>query len=231
MQRFIAWVASAYARTRLTDATSGFRIAGPRAVEVFAKHYPVEFLGDTVESIVLATRQGLRVREIPVVMDERSGGAPSQSVFRATMYTGRILFILGLASIRSVPPQLRGLRREGGRGVGMTPQVLAIIMAVALLFAVILLVRSYVLPEKYAVIWIIASVAVIVLSAWPGLLNAVSSFFGISQSINLLFVGGFFVILLLLMQISLELAKTRDELRRVVQRIALEQEERAGDDD
>ncbi len=113
----------------------------------------------------------------------------------------------------------------------MTPQVLGIIMAVALLFAVILLVRSYVLPEKYAVIWIIASVAVIVLSAWPGLLNAVSSFFGISQSINLLFVGGFFVILLLLMQISLELAKTRDELRRVVQRIALEQEERAGDGD
>ncbi len=112
VQRFIAWVASAYARTRLTDATSGFRIAGPRAVEVFAKHYPVEFLGDTVESIVLATRQGLRVREIPVVMNERSGGAPSQSVFRATMYTGRILFILGLASIRSVPPQLRGVRRK-----------------------------------------------------------------------------------------------------------------------
>ncbi len=38
-------------------------------------------------------------------MNERAGGAPSQSVFRATMYTGRILFILGLASIRSVPPR------------------------------------------------------------------------------------------------------------------------------
>lgn len=112
VQRFIARVVSLYARTRLTDATSGFRIAGPRAVEVFARHYPVEWLGDTVESIVLATRQGLTVREIPVVMNERAGGAPSQSVFRATMYTARILFILGLASIRSVPPQLRTLRRK-----------------------------------------------------------------------------------------------------------------------
>lgn len=112
VQRLIARVASAYARTRLTDATSGFRIAGPRAVAVFAQYYPVEWLGDTVESIVLATRQGLRVRELPVGMNERVGGVPSQSVLRATLYTGRILFILGLASIRSVPPQVRGMRRR-----------------------------------------------------------------------------------------------------------------------
>lgn len=111
VQRFIARVASIYARTRLTDATSGFRIAGPRAVAVFAEHYPVEWLGDTVESIVLATRQGLRVREIPVGMNERAGGEPSQSVLRASMYTARILLILGLATIRSVPPQLRRGRR------------------------------------------------------------------------------------------------------------------------
>lgn len=109
IQRFIAKVASVYARTRLTDATSGFRIAGPRALAVFSQHYPVEWLGDTVESIVLATRQGLSVSEIPVGMNERAGGVPSQSVFRATLYTGRILLILGLASIRSVPPQIKEL--------------------------------------------------------------------------------------------------------------------------
>lgn len=112
VQRFISRVVSAYARIRITDATSGFRIAGPRAIKVFAEHYPVEWLGDTVESIVLAVRQGLSVREVPVVMNERAGGVPSQSVYRATLYTGRILFILGLASIRSVPPQLRALRRQ-----------------------------------------------------------------------------------------------------------------------
>lgn len=110
IQRFIAVVASAYARTKLTDATSGFRIAGPRALAVFSEHYPVEWLGDTVESIVLATRQGLTVSEIPVGMNERAGGVPSQSVFRATLYTGRILLILSLASIRSVPPQIRALK-------------------------------------------------------------------------------------------------------------------------
>ena len=59
--------------------------------------------------------QHLTVAEIPVTMNERAGGTPSQSVFRATLYTGRILFILGLASIRSVPPQLRALRRANER--------------------------------------------------------------------------------------------------------------------
>lgn len=113
----------------------------------------------------------------------------------------------------------------------MTPQILAIAMAVVLFIAVIMLLRSYVLPEKYAVLWIVASVVAIVLSAWPGLLDAVSAFFGIAESINLLFVGAFFVIFLLLMQVTLELARTRDELRKVVQRLALELEKRHPDDD
>ena len=95
----------------------------------------------------------------------------------------------------------------------------------------ILLLRSYVLPEKYAVLWLVASVAGIVLSAWPALLDTISDFFGIEQPINLLFVGAFFVILLLLMQISLELARTRDELRKVVQRLALDIEKSSKDSD
>ena len=64
VQRLISWVVSAYARTRITDATSGFRIAGPRALAVFSEHYPVEWLGDTVESIVMAARQSLTDRKI-----------------------------------------------------------------------------------------------------------------------------------------------------------------------
>lgn len=113
----------------------------------------------------------------------------------------------------------------------MTPQILAIVMAVVLLLAVLALLRSYVLPEKYAVLWLAASIIAIVLSAWPDLLKAVSDFFGIAQPINLLFVGAFFVIVLLLMQVTLELARTRDELRRVVQRLALDVEKAKDSDE
>lgn len=113
----------------------------------------------------------------------------------------------------------------------MTPQVLAIAMSIVLLVVVILLLRSYVLPEKYAVIWLLAAIAAIVVSGWPGLLDAIARFFGIASAINLLFVGAFFIVFLLLMQVSLELAKTRDELRKAVQKLALELEKRPRNDD
>lgn len=107
----------------------------------------------------------------------------------------------------------------------MSPQILAIILSVVFLISVLLLLRFYFLPEKYAVIWLVAAIVSIVLSVFPSILEAVSRFFGISQPINLLFFAAFFVVLLLLMQLSLELARTRDELRRVVQRNAVDLEE------
>lgn len=107
----------------------------------------------------------------------------------------------------------------------MNPQILAIVLSVVVLVVVLVLLRFYFLPEKYAVLWLVAAVAAIVLSIFPGILNAISNFFGISQPVNLLFFAAFFIVLLLLMQLSLELARTRDELRRVVQSIAIEIEE------
>lgn len=110
----------------------------------------------------------------------------------------------------------------------MTPQqILAIVLSVIVLVVVLLLLRSYFLPEKYAVTWLLAALVAIVLSVFPQILNTVAGFFGIAQPINLLFVGGFFVVLLLLMQLSLDLARTRDELRKAVQKLALQAEERS----
>ena len=107
----------------------------------------------------------------------------------------------------------------------MNPQILAIVLSVVMFVVVLVLLRFYFLPEKYAVIWLVAAVVAIVLSVFPGILDAVSGFFGISQPINLLFVAGFFIVLLLLMQLSLEIARTRDELRKVVQSLAIDVEE------
>lgn len=113
----------------------------------------------------------------------------------------------------------------------MNPQVLAIVLSVIMLVVVLVLLRFYVLPEKYAVIWLVAAVVAIVLSVFPGILDTISGFFGISQPINLLFVAGFFIVLLLLMQLSLELARTRDELRKVVQNLAIDLEENSHRDE
>lgn len=88
------------AGTRLTDTTSGFRAADRRAVGLFARHYPAEYLGDTVESLVMAVRAGLVVRQMPVDMRLRTTGSPSQSAVRAGAYLLRAILALGLARVR-----------------------------------------------------------------------------------------------------------------------------------
>ncbi len=99
----LARVLSRFAHTRLTDVTSGFRAADRKAIEVFAAHYPVEYLGDTVESLVIALRAGCDVAQVPVAMRERAGGRASQSSFWAAVYLLRAVAALLLALVRSWP--------------------------------------------------------------------------------------------------------------------------------
>lgn len=89
--------------TSISDATSGFRASGPRAVRLFASHYPAEYLGDTVESLVIARKVGLTVTQVPVGMRVRSGGRASQGVLAATVYLGRASAALVLALVRRWP--------------------------------------------------------------------------------------------------------------------------------
>lgn len=98
--RMLAAVLSRVCRTTLTDTTSGFRAADRRAIALFAQHYPAEYLGDTVESLVIAARAGLAVREVPVRMRVRQGGVASQSPLRATLYLGRAGLALYVALAR-----------------------------------------------------------------------------------------------------------------------------------
>jgi glycosyltransferase involved in cell wall biosynthesis len=99
----LARVLSSIANTRLTDTTSGFRASGPRAVRLFAETYPAEYLGDTIEALVIAARSGLTIRQIPVVMRPRAGGVPSHNPFRSATYLSRATLALVFALIRPRP--------------------------------------------------------------------------------------------------------------------------------
>ncbi|WP_336645095.1 glycosyltransferase family 2 protein [Microbacterium sp. USHLN186] len=98
--RFLAAVISRVARTPLTDVTSGFKVAGPRAVELFADEFPAEYLGDTIEALVIASRAGLRIRQIPVAMRVRQAGAPSHRPIKAAVYLVRACAAFSLAMLR-----------------------------------------------------------------------------------------------------------------------------------
>jgi len=105
--RVLARAVSSVARTRLTDVTSGFKAMGPRALRLFAETYPAEYLGDTVEALVIGARAGLRIEQTPVAMRPRQGGEPSHNPFRAAIYLGRasVAFLLALTRRRTTIPQ------------------------------------------------------------------------------------------------------------------------------
>jgi glycosyltransferase involved in cell wall biosynthesis len=92
--KMLSWSLSRICDTQLTDTTSGFKALGPRAIDLFIERYPAEYLGDTVEALVIASRRGLRVTQVPVAMRNRAGGQPSQSPAKSAVYLGRALIAL-----------------------------------------------------------------------------------------------------------------------------------------
>ncbi|KFF58301.1 glycosyl transferase family 2 [Cryobacterium sp. MLB-32] len=97
---FLATILSRIVKSPLTDTTSGFRASGPKAVAIFAKQYPAEYLGDTIETLVIAARAGCSVKQVPVAMRPRAGGTPSHNPFKAGAYLGRAFLALLFAVMR-----------------------------------------------------------------------------------------------------------------------------------
>lgn len=101
----LAWTISRISGTRLTDVTSGFRAANTKAMRQYVDHYPAEYLGDTIDSLVVAIRSGCTVQQVGVSMRERQGGAPSHDPVKAAIYLGRsgLALIFALTRKKSEP--------------------------------------------------------------------------------------------------------------------------------
>lgn len=96
----LARVVSRVGKHQLTDVTSGFRAAGPRAIQQYVRYYPAEYLGDTLDSLVAALHAGLTVTQVPVAMRARQHGSPSQGPLGSTVYLLRSVFALTVAVLR-----------------------------------------------------------------------------------------------------------------------------------
>lgn len=95
--RYLSWFLRLRCRAHVTDPTSGFRVAGRRAIELFAANYPSDY--PEPEAIALATRHGLRVEEVPVVMRERQHGTSSIGPARTLYYLIKVSLALLLLPV------------------------------------------------------------------------------------------------------------------------------------
>lgn len=101
--KFLAFTLSKVCKTPLTDTTSGLRASGPAAIALFAENYPAEYLGDTIEALVIAAKNGLRITQVPVAMRERAGGEPSNNPFKAAIHLGRATTAVFFSLLRPAP--------------------------------------------------------------------------------------------------------------------------------
>lgn len=109
--KLLSFILSKTVGTRLTDTTSGFKAHGPNAVSVFARDFPAEYLGDTIESLVIGSRANLKVSQVAVEMRERQGGTPSQNPMKSALYLARAFMALAIAYLR---PRSRPTPNSGG---------------------------------------------------------------------------------------------------------------------
>ncbi|TAP45911.1 glycosyltransferase family 2 protein [Arthrobacter sp. S39] len=100
----LARVISMVARAELTDVTSGFRAANERALHQYIDHFPAEYLGDTIDSLVVAIKSGCTVTQVPVEMKVRQAGTPSTGPLKSAIYLARSGLVLCFALARRKTP-------------------------------------------------------------------------------------------------------------------------------
>lgn len=103
----------------------------------------------------------------------------------------------------------------------MPAMIFVLVVAFLVVFLVLRLLRSRALREKYAALWVIVGVAVVVLVAFPGLLGIAASLMGFAVPSNLLFLLAIVLLLGVSLHLSLEISRLEDETRVLAEESAI----------
>ncbi|HHK1870168.1 TPA: glycosyltransferase family 2 protein, partial [Streptococcus pyogenes] len=79
--KYFTWLIALLTGKKITDATSGLRLIDRSLIERFANHYPDDY--PEPETVVDVLVSHFKVKEIPVVMNERQGGVSSISLTKS----------------------------------------------------------------------------------------------------------------------------------------------------
>jgi hypothetical protein len=100
-------------------------------------------------------------------------------------------------------------------------QLLAILVTGGLFVLVFELVRRRRLLERYALLWLFASVILLGLSVWRGLLEDLASAVGIFYAPSALFAVAFGFVLVLLLHFSLVISRLAEQTKVLAQRVGI----------
>lgn len=110
-----------------------------------------------------------------------------------------------------------------------TVQAVAILSTALVLAVVLELVRRRRLVERYALLWMVTAVALLILALLrDDVLNPLADLLGIASPVNLLFLAGFAVIFVVVLNFTVAISRLSEESKILAQEVGrLEQELRA----
>ena len=112
--------------------------------------------------------------------------------------------------------------------VGTKAQIVAVVVAGIFLGVVLELVRRGRLVERYALLWMLGAIGLLVLAVWRGALNDLADLIGVISPPNALFLIALGVIFVLLLHFSIATSRLSEETKILAQEVArLDAEARA----
>jgi len=106
----------------------------------------------------------------------------------------------------------------------LSQRIEVIAVAVGICGLIFELVRRKHLMERYAILWLLAGITVLVLALWKGLLTRLSHAVGIDYPPSALFAVAFLFVIVLLVHFSISVSRLSDQNKILAQRLALLQE-------
>jgi hypothetical protein len=110
----------------------------------------------------------------------------------------------------------------------MTPVRISIAASIAsllLILVVLELIRGRRLKERYALLWLVTGVVLLVLSVWRGGLNTIADWLGVSSyPPAILFAAAILFVIVVLLHYSTVLSRLADQNTLLAQRVALLEE-------
>src|SRR6201996_1274222 len=95
---YFHWVNRVMTGKHIYDSTSGFRLFDKAAIKIAAANYPDEY--PEPESLVLFSKAGLKIAEVPVIMSARRGGQSSIRSFGSVYYCIKVSLAMFFSFIR-----------------------------------------------------------------------------------------------------------------------------------
>lgn len=100
-----------------------------------------------------------------------------------------------------------------------------IVLALLIIVLVMWMLLTRRLREKYAVLWLVIGLAVLILGLFPQLLLGLTSALGVQVPANLLFALAIVLLIGVALHLSWELSQAEDEIRRVAEEAAISRAE------